>query len=111
MKIIQDVRRELLSGVDLTHKAGSQIIFKGDQSSTAYGVRVPVVRKIAAKYYPAVKTISKKELFNLVEWLLRPDFIEEAIIGFSWIWRRRTELEKKDFAVFERWVDKYINNW
>lgn len=105
------IRQELKVAVDPAYKKGSQVIYKGDQSRTAHGVRVPVAKKIAAKYFPEVKSLPKKEFFSLVESFWATDYVEEALIATNWVWRRRRELVAADLAVFDRWVKKYVNNW
>ena len=32
-------------------------------------------------------------------------------IAGSWIWRRREKFQPEDFKNFQRWVDKYFDNW
>lgn len=111
MTVINQIRRDLVLAVDPRYKDGSQIIFKGDQSSKIYGVRVPVVRRLAAKFYPEVKGMPKQDFFRLVEALLMTDYLEEALVGFVWLRCRQAEFDQRDFVVFERWLKKYINNW
>ncbi|MDZ4229224.1 MAG: DNA alkylation repair protein, partial [Patescibacteria group bacterium] len=36
---------------------------------------------------------------------------EEVTIGLDWLWRSRNKLEAKDFKLFEKWVNLYLDNW
>jgi len=47
----------------------------------------------------------------LCEELFRSDYGEEAFIAAEWAYRMHKSYEPADFAVFERWVEKYVNNW
>lgn len=108
-EIITEIRRELEQQVDEKTKASYQRYFK--ESVTAYGVANSIVNKIAAKYYPQVKPLGKKEIFRLCEELLKSDYTEEAFIACEWSYRVHPLYEPEDFATFERWIEKYINNW
>ncbi|MCJ7827610.1 DNA alkylation repair protein [Patescibacteria group bacterium] len=113
MKVVAQVRQELKAAVDPAYKEGSKtVFFKGDQCHLSYGVRTPKVRKIARRYYSTfLKQESKGLVFSLAQQLWTSNYMEEAIIASGWVWRRRNEFIKRDFAVFERWVKKYVNNW
>jgi 3-methyladenine DNA glycosylase AlkD len=47
----------------------------------------------------------------LCENLLQAKYGEEAFIAFEWSYGLRRAYEPEDFAVFERWVDQYVDNW
>lgn len=76
-----------------------------------YGVPVPVVRKIAKKYFKNIKPFGKKALFSLCEKLFHSKLCEEAFIAASWLdWISEAFLPE-DIATFERWIDLYIDDW
>jgi 3-methyladenine DNA glycosylase AlkD len=106
--IIAEIRREL------TRQATDKPIdhrryFKED--ITLYGVSVPVVEKIAAVFYPSIKPPGKKEVFRLCEELFKSGYMEEAFIASNWSYRCAKDFTPDDFAVFERWLHKYVSNW
>jgi 3-methyladenine DNA glycosylase AlkD len=39
------------------------------------------------------------------------DYCEEAFIASDWVYRLRKGYEPGDFALFEGWIGRYINNW
>ena len=78
---------------------------------TFYGVSNPVAEKIAARHFPTVKPLGKKKIFLLCEELLKSDYCEEAFIACNWSCRLRKEFAPEDFPTFERWLEKYVNNW
>lgn len=75
------------------------------------GVKIPVARKIARKYFVEIKRLDKKEVFGLCEVLLRSGYQEDVTIALDWASRLKAKYEKKDFKIFESWLKKYISNW
>jgi 3-methyladenine DNA glycosylase AlkD len=74
-------------------------------------VKSAAVKKIAVKYFREIKGRDKKEIFSLCEDLLQANFGEEAFIAFEWSYSLRSQFVSEDFAVFEIWVDQYVDNW
>ncbi len=103
------MRRELKQQADAKTKGSFQSFFK--ENVTAYGVKTAIVTKIARKHFQEVKPLGKREIFALCEELLKSDYTEEAFIAFEWAYWLRDEYEPSDFIVFERWLNKYVNNW
>lgn len=108
-RLLSQIKRELMVQRDLEYKKGSMSFFK--EPINPIGVRAGDTRKIAAKYYKEVKDVSKQELFQLCEELLKFGIMEYGTIAFMWAKNRSHECERKDFVVFERWLEKYIKNW
>ena len=107
--IIQKIRKELKSNIDLEYKKGSYRFFKEDIK--LYGVRVPLVRKMSQKYFFEIKDLDKKKIISLCDELLKSGYIEESVIAFDWMYRIKNQYNKNDFKVFESWVEKYVSNW
>lgn len=107
--LLNYIHKELLASVDLTYQTGVKRYFK--EKINPIGVRTPIVRKIANKYYSDTKDLNKKEIFDLCEKLLEKRTYEETLIAFSWARKIRKGFEAKDFVRFEKWVKKYVDNW
>ncbi|MBU0596796.1 DNA alkylation repair protein [Patescibacteria group bacterium] len=107
--IINRIKKELKHHVDLKYKDGATNFFKED--IVCYGVRTPVVRKIANKYWPEIKKVDKKKIFSFCEELLKNNYCEEATIAFSWTRKLKNQFTEDDFPIFERWLKKYVDNW
>ncbi len=107
--VITAIRQELQPQIDAKTQASFQRFFK--EKVTAYGVKTALVSKIAKKYFPEVKPLGKKAVFALCEELFGSDYMEEAFIASEWAYWLRDEYEPGDFATFERWLTKYVNNW
>jgi len=106
---ILEIRRELKKNIDLEYKKGEKAYFK--EKIKSYGVRTPIVRGIAKKYFSRVRDLDKKEVFSLCEELLKSGYGQEATIAFDWAFRFRKEYRKEDFKIFENWLKKYISDW
>jgi 3-methyladenine DNA glycosylase AlkD len=109
MILIQEIRKELKNNIDLKFKKGEIKFFK--EKISVYGVRSNMVRKIALKYFPDIKILEKKDFFDFCEKMLKSDYHEEAVIVFIWTEKRVKDFNTSDFIIFERWLNKYANNW
>jgi 3-methyladenine DNA glycosylase AlkD len=108
-KIISAIRGELKQSVDEKTQSSFSRYFKEEVS--CYGVKTALVEKIGRKYFPEVKPLGKKEIFTLCEELFKSDYCEEAFIACEWSYRLKDQYEEADFAIFEKWIQNYINNW
>lgn len=109
MNLIRQIKGELIKNIDPEYYKGERHFFK--EPIKNFGVRLPKRRKIAAKFWPQVKPLNKKELFKLAEKMFQEKYNELATIASSYIWRRREKFEAEDFKIFETWVNKYLDNW
>jgi len=107
--ILTNIRQDLIRLSDPNVGKTTQRYFK--EQVKVYGVSTPDVRKIGERYFNSISQSGKIEIFSLCEELLKSDYMEEAIIAFDWTYRLRKEYESGDFAIFERWLKKYVNNW
>ncbi len=107
--VISQIRAELEQNSDEEARASSNRFFK--EQIKCYGMKTPVARKIAKDYFKKVSDKSKPEIFALCDELLSSDYMEEAFIAFEWSYYLKKQYEPEDFAVFERWVGDYVNNW
>jgi 3-methyladenine DNA glycosylase AlkD len=107
--IIDKIRRELEKNSDEKTKAGSQHFFK--EQIKCYGVKSAVVGKISKEYFQIIKGHTKDEIFDLCEKLWQSVYIEESFIACNWSYYIHKQYESGDFRVFEKWINKYVNNW
>lgn len=108
-KVILEIRKNLTQAADEKTRSSYSRFFK--ETVLFYGVENAKVSKIAKKYFPEIKPLGKVAIFALCEELLKSDFCEEAFIACEWSYRIHDQYEECDFAIFERWVKNYINNW
>lgn len=108
-EIIQKIRGRLIGNVDEKTRDGAQHYFK--EAVKVYGVKTNIVSLIARQYYTEINTLSKKDIYNLCEELLKSDYSEEAYIACEWSYNLRNEFEPGDIDIFKNWLYKYINTW
>jgi 3-methyladenine DNA glycosylase AlkD len=107
--IVKNVRKELRRKADEDTRKTGQRFFK--EAIKSYGIRAPVIRKIAKEYFKKTERLGKAEILGLCEELLKSGYMEEAFIAYEWSYSLRTQYEPEDFAVFENWVRNYVSNW
>jgi 3-methyladenine DNA glycosylase AlkD len=108
-RIIDEIRADLEDAADEKTQAGSRRFFK--EEIKLYGVKTAQVTRISKARFAQVKDLGKDEIFSLCEELLGSGYLEEAWIAADWSYRVNKQYEPGDFAVFERWVERYIDNW
>jgi 3-methyladenine DNA glycosylase AlkD len=107
--LVLKVRDELKTHADEKTKNTFQRFFK--EKAKFHGVKSAIVVKIAKANFPRVKKPGKKEVFDLCELFLRSGYSEEAWIAANWVYRVNKDYERNDLKVFEKWIDKYTDNW
>lgn len=107
--VIKKIRVDLLNNVDEKTKLSGQNFFK--EEIKAYGVKMPVVAKIAKENYVELKHKTVDEVFILCDELWQSGYLEEAIIACNWSYYVREKYLPEHFARFEQWVSNYVTNW
>jgi len=107
--IIESIRAELKVNADEKTKESIRRFFKEDVK--AYGVKTPIVNKIAKKHWHHVKNFGKKEIFSICEKLFCSGFMEEAFVASVWLPNMVEAFDSSDLATFKKWIDLYVNNW
>ncbi|RDY61049.1 DNA alkylation repair protein [Flagellimonas nanhaiensis] len=107
--IIAVVRKQLTGHSDDSVKATGKGFFK--ENIKSYGVKVPVVNQIAKEQFKSIRNHPKDEIFDLCEQLWQSGYIEESLVACKWSHALRRSFEPKDFQVFKKWIDSYVDNW
>jgi 3-methyladenine DNA glycosylase AlkD len=107
--ILCDLRKELKENIDKHTKETAQHFFK--EKIKVYGIKTAIVGKISKKYYAKIENLNKEEIFLLCDELFSSGFIEESFIACNWSYYLKKAYEEKDFLIFEKWLEKYVNNW
>jgi 3-methyladenine DNA glycosylase AlkD len=107
--IIEDLSKRLKESVDEKTLATSQHFFK--ETIRFYGVTVPTVNKISKEFSVALASLEKREILDLCEQLWKSGLLEESFVACNWSYDIRDRYERVDFEIFERWIDRYVNNW
>lgn len=107
--LLQDIRTELRAHKDPVYRSGFERFFK--EPVELIGVRTPITRKIAARFWRQAKGSSKADVFALCEALMKQGTFEETMIAFAWLRRIESQVTVSDFARYERWLKRYVTNW
>ncbi|MEN6442208.1 MAG: DNA alkylation repair protein [Methanoregula sp.] len=107
--VITCIRENFKEYADPALQKRSQRFFKEEIS--CYGIKTATVVAIAKKYWKEVKLRDKQEIFKLCEDLYESGMMEEAFVVSSWAHLLAKRYERKDLALFQRWIDTYITNW
>lgn len=112
MFIVENIIKELKENIDEKYKENLVRFYKnGIKLSKSYGVRNPIVRKLASKYWKEIKNKENQEIFWLCEKLLSSEINEPTIIAFQWALGCKKDFQSSDFLIFEKWLEKYVNEW
>lgn len=109
VKIIDDIRENLKKNSDKNVKESAQKFFK--EEIKLYGIKTPIVKKLAKEFFKVIKNNTKKEIFTLCEELFQSGYIEESFIACDWSYFIKNDYEQKDFKIFENWINNYVSNW
>ena len=109
--IIEEIRLTLQERGDSQIRNSSSRFFKKGEEALVYGVNTKEVNAIANEFCKRVKSFSKTGIFALCEELWKSKYLEEAIIACKFTESLKKQYEPADFKIFERWVNKYVNNW
>jgi len=107
--VIAKIRIDLKNSVDEKTRVTSQKFFK--EKISYYGVKVPTVNRISKEHFKHIASKSKMEIFALCDVLWQSGMLEESFIACNWSYNIRRNYEPVDFSVFEKWVNKHVNNW
>ncbi len=109
--ILEQVRQLLKDSVDEKTLSLTSHFFKEGERAKTYGVKMAFVSKIGKEFFQEIKNLPKAEIFGLCEELWQSGYLEEAVIACELSYSFRTQYESNDFETFERWAEKYVDNW
>ncbi len=107
--ILAEIRLALKESVDEKTLASGDRYFK--EEVKMYGVKVPVVNRIAKSAFGKIEHSPKQEIFELCEELWRSGYSEEGYIACHLSYFLHRQYEPADFALFGHWVSSYVTNW
>ncbi|HEX2968976.1 MAG TPA: DNA alkylation repair protein [Bacteroidales bacterium] len=108
-KVLKNLRDDLLKNANEKDRIAGERFFK--EEVKLLGMKTALVSSIGKLHLKAIKDQSKANIFSLCEDLLSTGIMEESFVACSWSYSVNKQYEPTDFAVFERWINKYVNNW
>ena len=107
--MLKKLLAELKPHIELEYKKGATNFFK--EPIKPLGVRTPTVRRIARGHFKDIDQLTKTEVFELCERLLKTGEFELGLIAFTFARQKTKKMTKADFKTLESWIGKYIHNW
>ncbi len=109
IKIIDNLRKELIQNADEKTKQSGERFFK--EEVKICGVKSALVIKMGKEHYKAITDKSKENIFSLCEEFWQSGILEESFFASNWSYNVRKDFKPADFEIFERWVNNYVGNW
>jgi len=109
--LLAEIRKVIVDSIDTETSFSHDRFFKEGEAAKMYGLKVDEARKIAKTGWQEVKELPKQTVFMLCEELWKSGYYEERLIACTWTEALNKNYEPADFAVFERWLGNYVNNW
>ena len=107
--IIDEITAEIIKNSDEKTRLSGERYFK--ETVNIHGLKSSQVNLIARDFYMKLPDRSKSYVLAICEELWKQGYLEETGIACIWSYNIRKEYLPDDFRVFERWVNKYVNNW
>jgi len=108
-QILQTIRDELKNGADEAIRESGRRFFK--EEVKLHGMKTATVSRMAKQHFREIRGLGKSEVLALCEELWKSGWMEESFIACEWAYALRKDYAPEDFAVFQRWVDRYVSNW
>jgi 3-methyladenine DNA glycosylase AlkD len=108
-KTIENLRGELIGNAEEKTKKSGERFFK--EKVTLYGVRSAVVARIAKEHYKAFPDKVRSKIFSICDELWSSGIMEESFVACNWSYYIHNQYEPSDIEIFEKWLNKYVNNW
>jgi len=108
--IFHKIESELKMNTDKNYRIVIRDHFNMDVSNFL-GVRIPLVRKIADKYFKELKGVKIDDILKFCNQLLSTRIYEHKVIAFHWSYKCKKQFQSKHFKVFESWLKIYVDDW
>lgn len=107
--VIAAIREELQRNADEEIRASGKRFFK--EETKTYGIKTSLVTRLGKQYFKLIEGQDKTIIFDLCEELWQSGYLEESFIACNWSYYVHNRYQPGDFAVFEKWIDRYVSNW
>jgi 3-methyladenine DNA glycosylase AlkD len=85
--------------------------FSKEKLANPIGLRVPVLRKISNECFKELKPLPKKDVLSICDDLLASGERYMTFFAFDWAMKVSRQFQKSEFALFERWLESYVDGW
>ena len=107
--VLLQLREELQSSGDEQTRKQTLYFFK--EHISCYGIKSALVKSIGNEFFKEIKHLTKHQIFDICENLWQSEMIEENMIACNWSYKINKQYSEGDILIFEKWIDRYVNNW
>lgn len=109
--VVKTLHREVKAVDKPANRMDYQRWFKGKLKHPV-GLRTPVLRRVSNQVFrTAARPLGKDEILDIGDELLASKWQYRRFFAFDWAGKIHERYEKRDFARFEGWLKKYVDNW
>ena len=109
--LLEQVRTEFRRMGDDRVKKSQERFFAPDQRVESYGIAAPAIKQIAQEVYRQVKPWPAADRDRFCTELFASGRSEEGAL-VCYVYRRfAKQCGAREFRLFTRWLDRYVNNW
>lgn len=109
-EVVNTLLREIRAVDKPANRTDYQRFFK-EKLEHPVGLRAPVLRGVSNKVFKSVKSYDKAEILEICDEVLASGRRYMRFFAFEWSRKLESRYAEKDFARFERWLKRYVNNW
>lgn len=107
--VLQRLRNDLHNFSSEETRQSSLHFFK--EAIVTYGVKMPMVDKIAKEFFKEISDKPINEVFDLCDELWKSGYLEESFVACNWSYSVRKNYKPEHFGRMEHWVKNYVTNW
>lgn len=108
--LLSEIRAEFARLADPDAAEKAQRFFK-DEPVQLHGIAAPELKRIARDFYPRIKKLPVPDRDRLCTDLWASRKHEEGAV-VCYVYRRFAKsFGAREFALFTRWLDRYVDNW
>lgn len=107
--LVTRIRARLQESADGIFAAGQRRFFRHEVQT--YGVRTHALHRLEREFWPEVKRLPLAARNQLMDGLWRDPCLESGILACYLYRRFAKQCARCEFKLFERWIDRYVNNW
>jgi 3-methyladenine DNA glycosylase AlkD len=108
-ELVKATRKQLKAAAEPGFAAQARWFFK--EPVDPYGVRSPQIQEIERMVYRELKGWPGPQRDRFINELWKSGKLEEGVIACHVYRRFAKQCGEGEFAMFERWLDRYVKNW
>ncbi len=108
---LHEIKQALKDNADEVTILKSERFFKDGEKALRYGTPIKILAVVGSETHKEIKHWTKEEVYELCTLLWQSGYFEEAYVACLLVKYWRKKYEPKDILLFQKWLNKYVNNW